>query len=128
MKSDNITASEFREKYAPVCPKMRAKAQAHIQGRMNGTETNFARFLQERQFLHVASYKFESVKLRLADNTYYTPDFMAIGEDGYITFYEVKGFWRDDARVKIKVASELYPEFAFVAVQWKGGEWKFEFF
>lgn len=128
MKTETITASEYRQKYAPACRNLRAKAQTHIKGRMNGTEAKFALFLQSGEE-HVASYKFECVKLRLADKTYYTPDFMVIMEDGSIIFYEVKGFWRDDARVKIKVAAEQYPEFEFVAVQQVNGDgWSFEFF
>lgn len=123
MSTEHITATEYRQKYG------KAKGRGHIQGRMNGTEGAFASVLEmQKETGEIISYKFESVKLRLADNTYYTPDFMVIGKDGYVIFYEVKGFWRDDARVKIKVASEMYPEFEFIAVQKKNGEWKFEYF
>jgi hypothetical protein len=45
--------------------------------------------------------------------------------------HEVKGFWTDDARVKIKVAADLYP-FRFIAAQAlpkkQGGGWKIEEF
>ena len=34
---------------------------------------------------------------------------------GVLELHECKGFWRDDARVKIKVAASLYP-FKFIAV------------
>ena len=48
-----------------------------------------------------------------------------------LEFHEVKGFWRDDARVKIKVAAEHFP-FKFVAVRKKklseGGGWDVEEF
>lgn len=37
--------------------------------------------------------------------------------------HEIKGFREDDARVKIKVAARLFPEFAFVGVQRRKGEW-----
>ncbi len=37
--------------------------------------------------------------------------------------HEVKGFWEDDARVKIKVAAELFREFEIVGVQRRKGEW-----
>ncbi len=49
----------------------------------------------------VRSFRFEAMKLRLGDNLHYTPDFMVMREDGEIEFHEVKGYWRDDARVKI---------------------------
>ena len=38
--------------------------------------------------------------------------------NGQIELHEVKGFWMDDARVKIKVAAEMYP-FKFVAIKVK---------
>ncbi|MFX6258524.1 DUF1064 domain-containing protein, partial [Acinetobacter baumannii] len=45
--------------------------------------------------------------------------------------HEVKGFWTDDARVKIKVAAEQYP-LTFLAVKAKakkdGGGWAIETF
>jgi hypothetical protein len=50
----------------------------------------------------------------MGDDCRYTPDFMVIAEDDVVEFHEVKGgFWRDDAKVKIRVAAELYPMFRF---------------
>lgn len=76
-------------------------------------------------------YAFEGMKLRLANNTFYTPDFAVMTGDGQIELHEVKGFWEDDARVKIKVAAALYP-FRFLAVTPKkkseGGGWNIETF
>jgi hypothetical protein len=63
----------------------------------------------------VAWYRFEGVKLRLADNCFLTPDFAVMLADGRMQMHEVKGFWTDDARVKTKVAAEAYP-FEFVIV------------
>ena len=77
---------------------------------MNGTEAEYGRVLEaEKQAGVVAWYKFEGVKLRLADNTFYTPDFFVMLTNGELQAHEVKGFWTDDARVKIKVAADLYP-------------------
>jgi hypothetical protein len=76
-------------------------------------------------------YKFEGLKLRLADNTFYTPDFVVMAADGVLECHEVKGHWQDDARVKIKVAASLYP-FRFFAVKKQtrknGGGWDVEEF
>lgn len=99
--------------------------------RMNGLEARYAMRLEAmRAAGELACWKFEAVKLRLADKTFYTPDFLVIHLNGDIEFHETKGFWRDDARVKIKVAAELFPMFSFVAVQWssKTKNWAFEFF
>lgn len=85
-------------------------------GAMNGTEMQYANLLETKKQLGlILWYKFEGVKLRLADNTFYTPDFFVMDSNYQLQCHEVKGFWTDDARVKIKVAADMYP-FKFVAV------------
>ena len=101
-------------------------------GAMNKSEASYGSFLESlRMAGSILWYRFEGLKLRLADNTFYTPDFAVMGADGVIECHEVKGFWQDDARVKIKVAAEQYP-FRFVAVTAKkksdGGGWTVEEF
>lgn len=101
-------------------------------GVMNKTEAAYAQLLEQRKIAgEVAWYKFEGFKLRLADNTFYTPDFAVMLVDGSLEAHEVKGRWMDDARVKIKVAADLYP-FRFVAVTVRakkaGGGWAMEEF
>jgi len=101
-------------------------------GVMNRTEAAYARWLDSRQAEgQIAWHKFEGIKLRLADNTFYSPDFLVLCADGALEVHEVKGFWQDDARVKIKVAASLFP-FGFIAVtaraQKHGGGWKVEEF
>lgn len=71
---------------------------------------------------------YESIRLKLADNTTYTPDFLVQRSDGFLEFHEVKGFWTPTSRVKIKVAAEMYPMFSFLAVQRKKGKWTYEEF
>jgi len=101
-------------------------------GQRNKTEAAYEEFLRA---LHacgdVAWFKFEGLKLRLADNTFYTPDFAVMRTNGQMELHEVKGFWQDDARVKIKVAADSYP-FKFLAVKPKakkdGGGWEVEEF
>ena len=111
-------------------PRWQGKQPRYTPGRMNGTESAYAEKLRLLQSSGaIEAYVFESVKLRLADNTYYTPDFFVIYED-HFEIHEVKGFWREDARVKWKVAAEQFPWFRFVAAQMlpkkQGGGWKIE--
>lgn len=101
-------------------------------GQMNRTEAAYARHLDARiQAGTLLWWKFEGVKLRLADNTFYTPDFNVLLPNGILEMHEVKGFWQDDARAKIKIAADLYP-FRFKAfkaeAQKRGGGWVFEDF
>jgi len=96
--------------------------------RMNRTETRYANLLELRKGAgEIRDYRFESIKLRLADRTWYTPDFFVIRmepcEQDTYEIHEVKGFWRDDARVKIKVAAEMFKEFTFYVCQYKKGQW-----
>jgi hypothetical protein len=115
----------------PTAP---TKAPASPAPRMNKTEYAYSLYLEaERQAGKIHWWAFEAIKLRLADKTYYTPDFAVIRS--YmpwhlkpIVFFEVKGFWRDDARVKIKVAAEMYRDaFFFVAVtKSRSADWKYE--
>ena len=102
-------------------------------GTMNRLEARYARHLEEEQRAgRVLWWKFEGIKVRLADKTFYTPDFAVLLADGTVEFHEIKGQWRDDARVKIKVAAEQYPLFVFRGVQAeakvRGGGWKVETF
>ena len=101
-------------------------------GMMNKTESDYAMHLEALKASgSVAWYKFEGLKLRLADNTFYSPDFFVMLSDGTLEVHEVKGFWQDDARVKIKVASDMYP-FRFCAIKAvakkHGGGWSVEEF
>lgn len=101
-------------------------------GAMNKTEARYDAYLWEQRHAGaVVWHKFEPLKLRLADSTFYSPDFAVLLADGFLEMHEVKGFWEDDARVKIKVAASIYP-FRFIAVtaeaKKRGGGWKVEQF
>lgn len=101
-------------------------------GTMNKSEAAYERDLADAKTLgDILWYRFEGLKLRLADNTFYTPDFAVVAKDGVMECHEVKGFWRDDARAKIKIAAEQYP-FRFKAVTARakkhGGGWAEEWF
>lgn len=99
-------------------------------GELNKTEAAYRDHLELRRHAgEVSWYKFEGMKLRLADNTFYTPDFAVMLENGVIECHEVKGtlaYIQDDAMVKVKVAADMYP-FRFILVAPKskktGGGW-----
>lgn len=132
---------EFQERRATGAPapsqtqdaKTRMLALGRLPtGTMNKTEAAYeAHLCGLWKANEILWYKFEAIKLRLADNTFYTCDFAVLASDSVLELHEVKGFWQDDARVKIKVAASLYP-FRFVAVKViakkHGGGWKREEF
>ena len=97
-------------------PEIQALGRLKV-GQMNATEREYSDLLAKMQAAGIVLwYRFEGLKLRLADNTFYTPDFAVMRSSGLIECHEVKGHWQDDARVKIKVAAEMYP-FKFVAAK-----------
>lgn len=115
---------------------------------MNETEKRYSWHLEGRRRANeVQWWGFEVLKIRLADNTHYTVDFAVVMADGSLEFHEVKAMWqprfgadgqlkqgaragwKEDARIKIRVAAELFPG------AWKGvcqmpitGEWREEVF
>jgi hypothetical protein len=129
-RADRIGPSAVMEQPAPL----KAKGVVHEPGRMNKGEAQYADHLEiRRRAGEIADYRYEAVKLRLADRTYYTPDFMVMLKDGTIEFHEVKATWstgkagfKEDARVKIKVAAEQFPMFAFVVVNKVKNTWNEE--
>ncbi len=121
----DISAPPFKLPNNPAGRYARGRMPA---GTMNKTEAAFAAHLElQKHAGEVLWWKFEPLKLRLADTTFYTPDFAVLQSDGVLELCEIKGFWRDDARVKIKVAASLYP-FRFIAVKKKGKGWEREDF
>lgn len=78
--------------------------------RMNRTERAYAELLEAARIAGtVREWHFEAVTLKLAHDCRYTPDFLVVRPDGACELHEVKGFWRDDAKVKTRVAARVLP-------------------
>ncbi len=93
-------------------------------GHMNKTEADYAAHLERLRLSgDVDWFRFEGVKLRLADKTFLTVDFSVLAADGQLEMHEVKGFMQDDANVKLKVAADQYPFVFKVIRKGKGGVW-----
>lgn len=106
------------------------RAVRRTPGEMNRTERAYSEHLENRRLAgEITAWTFDALKLRLADKTFYTPDFLVQCADLTLEIHEVKGHWEDDARVKIKVAASLFP-FVFRAVtqraKKRGGGWEVE--
>jgi hypothetical protein len=119
---------------APVQQRARGRVGKAAERReMNKTERRYHDHLEEEQRAgRIAGFKFESIKLRLADNTSITIDFMVIGIDGFIEFHDTKALWKstgkpgvkEDAQIKMKIAAEQFPWFYFLIVWEEHGIWK----
>lgn len=117
---------------APSAPLLAAPARARgtvaAAARMNSLERAYAAHLELRvRANEVRWWAFEPLRLRLATGAGYTPDFAVVLEPGgVLEFHETKGFMREAAQVRLRVAAALYP-WRFVLVRRAArGAWSFE--
>lgn len=89
---------------------------------MNGLERAFAQHLEFRkQAGELVWWGFEPIRIRLADGTFYKPDFVTVDANGRTEVWETKGFFREAAKVRIRVAAENFPWPFFIVVKAGGG-------
>ena len=112
------------------------KAKAHVVDRERAKMNDYERAYVDEvldpllRARRIVRWDFQPCKLRLADNSFYTPDFRVVNINHFVEFHEVKGWWREDARLKIKYAAEAHP-YVFLAIMVKkvakkrGGGWTF---
>lgn len=127
MPNVDMTVEQFRRAIGePVrAAKTPNKQSQPAPGKLNKTEQLYAYELDLLQRAgKIKSWKFEGLKLRLADRTSYSPDFVVWHLDGGIELVEVKGHWMEDAKVKFKVARELFPMFTFTAIKRNKSGWE----
>lgn len=104
-----------------------AKATGSQDRYRSDLERRYARHLEARRLAgQIKRWDFEPVKLRLAGLTFWQPDFRVIALDDTEEYHETKGFMREDANVKLKVAAEMHP-YRFYLVREvpkkRGGGW-----
>lgn len=99
---------------APSGPKFKSKAEAR-----------YAELLErQRRAGQIESWRYEAITLRIGLGARYSPDFLVVTNDGRMRLVEVKGHMKEAARVRLRVAVEMYPQFAWLLVWSKKG--KFE--
>lgn len=80
----------------------------------NKTESDFDRLLADLKHAgRIKDFRFEPVKIRLAGQTSLRIDFLVLRRDRTVAAVEIKGYWREDAKVKTKVAPEVCPFFDY---------------
>jgi hypothetical protein len=104
------------------------KGKPRVRGTMNKTEAAYAEYLEGKKLLgEVLWFVYEGITLKLGKDARYTADFAVMTGAGYLELHEVKGFWAEAAKVRIKVAAALFP-FRFVSVTKRskkdGGGWE----
>lgn len=89
--------------------------------KMNKLEQEFYEALRNSEMLCV---NVQSISFVLGNGVKYTPDFCAWNKDGTMRCFEVKGFMRDDAAVKLKVAATMFPMIKWNLVWKVGPNWR----
>ena len=91
-------------------PTVNVERKPSTRRKMNATEHGFSILLEaQRRAGDIEDYKFESVKLRISDRCFYTPDFIVERLHQRPLIIEIKGpFIREDALIKFKAAKELH--------------------
>lgn len=84
------------------------------ESKLNKTERAYLGYLR---MLYPTRIGIQDVTLKIADDCRLTMDFNYINENGNWVFVDVKGFQREDALIKVKVAARLFPHLKFVIVK-----------
>lgn len=94
-------------------------------GQMNRTEAAYATYLEGLKHAgDILWWRFEGIKLRLADRTFITIDFAVLQKNLELELHDVKGFMTDETNAKLKVAADQYPIAIKVVRRIKGGAWE----
>jgi len=106
--------------------------------RMNKLERDYAGYLEQLKLAkEIQDYRFEPLKLILVhgipgkrNEMSFKADFLVIKQNWPYQWFnfelhEVKGFLREDAQLKLKMAAELFPWFRFYLIQREKAEWKY---
>lgn len=115
-----------------VAHENKKRVRQHEGDGMNKTERAFLEHLKVQYPADV--HRPHALSFRLANGSNYRPDIISTilvqrRTDGnepaiQMTAWETKGFMREAAAVRIKIAASLYPEIAFrLVTKRKGGEW-----
>jgi hypothetical protein len=107
-----------------------ALGRRKLPGQMNKTEAAYAVELENLKHAGAILWsKFEGIKLRLADNTFFNVDFAVMTSGLELQMHEVKPrkgdtyYTEDDAKMKVKIAADQYPFRFFIKWPLKGGGW-----
>lgn len=90
-------------------------------------EADYAKRLQLQLAIGmIRGFAYEADSLEIGLGARYTPDFRVRQLSGAVEYLEIKGYRREAAMVRLRVAAKLYPQFRFVLVTKVAGRWKHE--
>lgn len=108
---------------------MPVKAKAEVrettdEEKLNKTERAYLAYLRA---IHPDAWiGVQNITLKLAFDCRLTPDFVIVYEDGSIEMVDVKGFQREDALIKMKIAARLFPWATFTIASRSDVGWSYK--
>lgn len=95
-------------------------ALGRLRNQMNKAEAAHAAELELlKRVGEIQEYLWQPLRLKLAPDCTYEPDFLVLTASGAIEFHEIKGgYITDDALVKLRVAAQRFPFFVFRLYQY----------
>jgi hypothetical protein len=106
-------------------PKRAKRATTKNDKGQNKTEARYDDRLEfSRREGLIRGYWFETIKIRIGDHCWYTPDFLIELPDRSKVIHEVKSTYiREDSWIKLKAAAEHSP-FPYFLARWTGRGWE----
>jgi hypothetical protein len=90
------------------------------EAKLNKTERAYLAHLRRNPHVWIGV---QNITVKLADDCRLTPDFAVLYPNGTLAMIDVKGFQREDAFIKMKVAARQFPMFLFYIVTRSGMMW-----
>jgi len=127
---DSATYNAFLSRRSPVKPSADKNAitmakESRVstdEDKLNKLERAYLAYLRSQGFTWIG---IQNVTLKLAHDCRLTVDFVVFDARGGI-FIDVKGFQREDALIKMKIAARLFPFWTFQIVKRENGVWAHE--
>lgn len=125
-----LRLSKGQAKQYGIAPKVKKPSpRERFGGYASSWEREYAAYLDRQKHQgQIQRWQYEAVSLNLAPKTKYTPDFCVVNRQGIIEFHEVKGLFREAAKVRFRLAVHLFPQFRFFIVRLANKQWDIEAF
>jgi len=119
---DTATYNAFLARRSPTKPSPPAKESrvSTDEEKLNKLERDYLAYLRALEFPWIG---IQNVTLKLAHDCRLTVDFVVRDHVGQLTFTDVKGFQREDALIKMKIAARMFPFWLFQIVKRQHGRW-----
>ncbi|HEX9996521.1 MAG TPA: hypothetical protein VGB45_05205 [Abditibacterium sp.] len=92
---------------------------SHDEAKLNKTERAWLDVVRGRGYSWVGV---QNISFKIGDDCRYNPDILVL-DGGNLVAFEVKGFMRDDALVKLKATARAFSWLKIVLVKREDGQW-----